>query len=73
MTKGAMLNIINKHNEMVKFIDTLEDVKIPVEVVMRLMPLASKMASLGLAITHEAREMEIDVKCCMQSGKITGI
>lgn len=73
MTKGAMLNIINKHNEMVKFIDTLEDVKIPVEVVMRLMPLASKMASLGLAITHEAREMGIDVKCCMQSGRITGI
>lgn len=73
MTKGAMLNIINKHNEMVKFIDTLEDVKVPVEVVMQLMPLASKMASLGLAITHEAREMGIDVKCCMQSGKITGI
>lgn len=73
MTKGTILNIINKHNEMVKFIDTLEDVKVPVEVVMQLMPLASKMASLGLAITHEAREMGIDVKCCMQSGKITGI
>lgn len=70
MTKEAMLKLIEKHNDMVKFIGTL-DVKIPMEALIRLMPLACKMSSLGLALTHEAREMGIDAKCCMQSGKIS--
>lgn len=71
MKKEAMLNLIKKHNDAVLFINTLEDVKIPVESLMRLMPLSSKFASLGLALTHEAREIGIDAKCCMQSGEIT--
>lgn len=70
MTKEAMLNLIKKHNDTVNFIGTL-DFKVPVEVVFRLMPLACKMSSLGLALTHEAREMGIDAKCCMQSGEIS--
>ena len=70
MTKEAMLNLIEKHNDTVDFIGTL-DFKVPVEVVFRLMPLANKMSSLGLALTHEAREIGIDAKCCMQSGKIS--
>ena len=70
MTKEAMLNLIEKHNDTVNFINTL-DFKVPAEVVFRLMPLACKMASLGLALTHEAREIGIDAKCCMQSGKIS--
>ena len=70
MTKEAMLNLIDKHNDTVNFIGTL-DFKVPAEVVFRLMPLANKMSSLGLALTHEAREMGIDAKCCMQSGKIS--
>jgi hypothetical protein len=70
MTSTAMMDIINKHNDMVHFIDTLEDVKIPADALLRLMPLASKMATLGLAVTHEAREMGIDAKCNMQSGEI---
>ena len=70
MTKETMLNLIKKHNDIVNFISTL-DFKIPVEVVLRLMPLADKMSSLGLALTHEAREIGIDAKCCMQSGKIS--
>ena len=65
-----MLNLIDKHNDTVNFIGTL-DFKVPAEVVFRLMPLANKMYSLGLALTHEAREMGIDAKCCMQSGKIS--
>jgi len=71
MTTISMLDIISKHNDVVGFINTLEDVKVPAEVIMRLMPLASKMASLGLALTHEARAMGIDAKCCMQSGKVS--
>lgn len=70
MTKEAMLNLIKKHNDTVDFISTL-DFKVPVEVVFRLMPLANKMSSLGSALTHEAREIGIDAKCCMQSGKIS--
>ena len=70
MTKEAMLNLINKHNDTVNFISTL-DFKVPVEVVFRLMPLADKMARSGLALTHEAREMGIDAKCDMQSGEIS--
>lgn len=70
MTKEAMLNLIQKHNDTVDFIGTL-DFKVPVEVVLKLMPLACKMSSLGLALTHEAREIGIDAKCCMQSGKIS--
>ena len=70
MTKEAMLNLIQKHNDTVDFIGTL-DFKVPVEVVLKLMPLACKMSSLGLAITHEAREIGIDAKCCMQSGQIS--
>ena len=73
MTREAMINIINRQNEMVKFISTLNDEKIPAEALLRLMPLSCKMADLGLAITHEAREMGIDVKCCMQSGEIVGL
>ena len=69
MTKEAMLNLIQKHNDTVDFIGTL-DFKVPVEVVLKLMPLACKMSSLSLALTHEAREIGIDAKCCMQSGKI---
>ena len=70
MTKEAMLNLIEKHNDTVNFINTL-DFKVPVEVIFRLMPLAGKMSSLGLALTHEAREIGIDAKCCMQSGKVS--
>lgn len=70
MTKEAMLNLIQKHNDTVDFIGTL-DFKVPVEVVLKLMPLACKMSSLGLALTHEAREIGIDAKCCMQSGQIS--
>ena len=70
MTKDAMLKLIEKHNDTVDFISTL-DLKVPVEVVFRLMPLANKMSSLGLALTHEARDIGIDAKCCMQSGKIS--
>jgi len=70
MTKEAMMNLIEKHNDTVNFISTL-DFRVPVEVVFRLMPLAGKMSSLGLALTHEAREIGIDAKCCMQSGKIS--
>ena len=70
MTKEAMMNLIKKHNDTVEFIGTL-DFKVPAEVVFRLMPLACKMSSLGLALTHEAREIGIDAKCCMQSGKIS--
>ena len=70
MTKEALLNLIKKHNDTVDFISTL-DFKVPVEVVLRLMPLAGKMSSLGLALTHEAREIGIDAKCCMQSGKVS--
>ena len=70
MTKEAMLNLIQKHNDTVDFIGTL-DFEVPAEVVLRLMPLACKMSSLGLALTHEARKMGIDTKCCMQSGKIS--
>ena len=71
MTKETMLDIISKHNEVVGFIETLVDVKIPMDTLMRLMPLAGKNSSLGLALTQEARTMGIDAKCCMQSGKIT--
>ncbi len=70
MTKETMLNLIEKHNGVVQFIETLGDVKVSAEVFMRLMPLSSRIASLGLALTHEAREIGIDAKCCMQSGKI---
>lgn len=70
MTKETMLDIIGKHNESVDFINTLDDVKIPMDALMRLMPLSCKHANLGLALTHEARSMGIDAKCCMQSGKI---
>lgn len=71
MTNETLLDIISKHNESMDFINTLDDVKIPIEALMRLMPLSCKHASLGLALTHEARSMGIDAKCCMQSGKIT--
>jgi hypothetical protein len=71
MTKEAMLNLIKKHNDVVQFIGTLGDVKVSAEVVMRLMPMSRKIASLGLALTHEAREIGIDAKCCMQSGEIS--
>ena len=70
MSKEAMLNLINKHNDTVDFINAL-DFKVPAEVVFRLMPLACKMSSLGLTLTHEAREIGIVAKCCMQSGKIS--
>lgn len=66
-----MLDIIQKHNASVEFLNTLGDVKVPVEAVMRLMPLATHHARLGLALTQEAREMGVNAKCCMQSGKIT--
>ena len=70
MSKDKMLEIIQRHNDVVSFMDTLDDSKIPAEAIFRLMPLASKMSKLGLALTHEARKMDIDAKCCMQSGKI---
>jgi len=71
MKKEAMMEIIAKHNDMVKFIDTLDDVKISLECLLRLMPLATKMSALGLELTHEAREMGINAKCNMQSGEIS--
>lgn len=71
MTKETMLDLIKKHNDVVLFIETLDDVKVHAGVLIRLMPMSSKIASLGLALTHEAREMGIDAKCCMQSGKIS--
>jgi len=55
MTKVKMLEIIEKHNDMVGFIGTLDGVKIPMEAFFRLIPLASKMATLGLALTHMRR------------------
>lgn len=71
MEKTTMMDIINKHNAVIEFVGSLDDVKIPMDALMRLMPMACKQASLGLAITHEAREMGIDAKCDMQSGKIS--
>ena len=70
MTNETMLNLIKKHNDVVEFIDN-SDIKISAEELIRLMPLSCKISSLGLALTHEAREMGIDAKCCMQSGRIT--
>lgn len=71
MSRETLLNIIGKHNEAVSFINSLDDVKIPVDALIRLMPLSCKHVNLGLALTQEARSMGIDAKCCMQSGKIT--
>jgi hypothetical protein len=71
MDRKAMLNIIEKHNDMVSFIGTLENIKVSADVIFKLMPLSCKMASLGLALTQEARAMNINAVVCMQSGKIT--
>ena len=70
MTREAMIQIIRRHNDTVLFLKSLDSVVIPAEAVLKIMPLSVKMASLGLAITHEARELGINVKCCMQSGEI---
>lgn len=71
MKNEAMLKLIKKHNDVVQFIETLDDIKVSAEVIMKLMPMSCKISSLGLALTHEAREMGIDAKCNMQSGEIT--
>lgn len=70
MTRDTMEDIISKHNAVVTFIGGLDDVKIPMEALLRLMPLADRMSALGLALTQEARAMGLDVKCNMQSGEI---
>jgi hypothetical protein len=67
----TMINLIEKHNAVVNFLNEIDDVKIPMEACIRLMPLSMKLSTLGLELTREARAMGIEAKCNMQSGHIT--
>ena len=55
MTKEAMLNIINKHNNVVDFINSIGDVKIPAEAIFLLMPLSGHISGLGFEITRSTK------------------